>query len=74
MTRGVRNPPKTPHRPQGPRPPRPKCELSPSLRSRIVQAREDNLSWAQIQKKFQAMGEDIPISTLRTTVRRHKNG
>lgn len=75
MTQGIPNPPKTPHRPQGPQPAGsarpPKCELSPSLRSRIVQARADNLSWTQIREKFLAMGEDIPLSTLRSTVRRH---
>ncbi len=72
MTRGIPNPSKTPHRPQGPRPPgsvRPRNgELSPSLRCRILQARDDGLSWEQIKEKFLALGQDIPLSTLRYTV------
>ncbi len=49
-------PPKTPSRPQGPRAPgsnRPILgELSPSLRNRIVQAREDGKSWNELHKRF----------------------
>ncbi len=75
MTRGISNPPKTPHRPQGPRPPgsvrSQNGELSPSLRCRIVQAREDGLSWGQIKETFLALGQDIPLSTLRYTLQHH---
>jgi hypothetical protein len=69
----VKNPPKPPNCPQGPRRtgcPRPeKCELSPSKRSEIVQARvRDGLSWTEVQEKTKEAGKPIPMRTLRNTV------
>lgn len=70
MTRGIQNPPKTPHRPQGPRPAgaeRPiNCELSPSLRMRICQAHADGLGYKAIAR--QLSNYNITRDTVRYTL------
>ncbi len=62
--------PKTPHRPQGPRPAgsdRPaNCELSPALRSRILQAKIDGRGYKAIARQF-----NLSRSTIQTTIRRN---
>jgi hypothetical protein len=44
-----------------------KGKLLPSLRSRIVQAREDGLSWPAIQESVTENGRKIALSTLQFT-------
>lgn len=69
MAAVLTRPPQTPRRPQGPRPPgslRPiNCELSPSVRSRITQARADGLGYGTIARQL-----GVSKSTVQTTVRR----
>ncbi len=55
-------------RPAGNIPPR--HELSPSMRSRIVQAREDGLSWSNIQEQVTENGRELPLRTPRSVVQR----
>jgi hypothetical protein len=74
MGKGNSKPLKRLKRPKGPRlagSDRPRHgELSTSLRSRIVQARQDGLSWTTIRDTITENGKKLPISTLRSTVRR----
>lgn len=74
MPRGIPNPLRTPHCPRGPRAPAStrsyNCELSPSLCTRICQAKQDVLDYKAIRTQLSQDPQTgrLPFSTTRNTV------